>query len=150
MVARLVIDDGAAAIAFYQHVFGAHEVERYVDLQGRIVHVELRLGNVALHLTEENPASHNVSPARLGGSAVQLQLTCEDPDRVQSLAVQRNATVIFPVTDQFYGRREGRIRDPFGHLWILTKASQAVSPEPVQPDMEEPDTGGNPDRPWSG
>ena len=27
--------------------------------------------------------------------------------------------MIHPLADQFYGEREGRLRDPFGHQWML-------------------------------
>ena len=29
------------------------------------------------------------------------------------------AEVIFPFEDQFYAFRQGRLEDPFGHLWII-------------------------------
>jgi PhnB protein len=28
--------------------------------------------------------------------------------------------VIYPLADQFYGERGGRVRDPFGHQWMLS------------------------------
>jgi PhnB protein len=28
--------------------------------------------------------------------------------------------VIYPLADQFYGDRGGRLRDPFGHQWMLS------------------------------
>ena len=31
----------------------------------------------------------------------------------------RRASVIFPVADQPYGERGGRLADPFGHLWMI-------------------------------
>jgi PhnB protein len=50
--------------------------------------------------------------------------------------VRRGAKVIFPVRDHFYGHRAGRIQDPFGHLWILSKVLETLSPEEVQRRMD--------------
>jgi uncharacterized glyoxalase superfamily protein PhnB len=29
--------------------------------------------------------------------------------------------VVVPVSDHDYGDRAGRLRDPFGHLWMIAK-----------------------------
>ena len=41
------------------------------------------------------------------------------------------ATVVFPLMD-FCGARMGRVRDPFGHLWIVTQRIEEPSPEEIQ------------------
>ncbi len=46
--------------------------------------------------------------------------------------VAGGATVVFPIADQFYGAREGRLRDPSGHLWILSKKTADLSAEEIQ------------------
>lgn len=61
-----------------------------------------------------------------------LQLLCDDPDAVCERAVALGAEVVFPIEDQFYGHREGRIRDPFGHLWILTRVVREMTPAEIQ------------------
>ena len=45
----------------------------------------------------------------------------EDVDRVWQRAVAAGAEVIYPLADQFYGERGGRLRDPFGQQWMLSK-----------------------------
>ncbi len=35
--------------------------------------------------------------------------------------IKHDAEVIIPIQDRPYGKREGRFRDPFGHLWILSQ-----------------------------
>jgi uncharacterized glyoxalase superfamily protein PhnB len=57
-----------------------------------------------------------------GGAGVIVDVLCDDPDAVVAAAVKRGAEVIFPVADQPYGARQGRIRDPFGHQWIVGSA----------------------------
>lgn len=31
------------------------------------------------------------------------------------------AEIVIPIKDRPYGKREGRLCDPFGHLWILSQ-----------------------------
>ena len=33
---------------------------------------------------------------------------------------EHGGEVVIPIADRPYGKREGRIRDPFGHLWIVS------------------------------
>ena len=41
-----------------------------------------------------------------------------------------------PVGDQFYGERSGRIRDPFGHVWIVSTVTAGVAPTEMQRRMD--------------
>ena len=136
MTPRLVVRDGAAAIAFYLEALGAREIERYVDPGGRLVHAALGVGNGVIALTEEAKDEHTHAPPSLGGSPVILILEVDDPDAVAARMVAAGGAVIFPIADQFYGHREGRVSDPFGHVWILTKVIEELSPEEIQRRLE--------------
>jgi uncharacterized glyoxalase superfamily protein PhnB len=35
--------------------------------------------------------------------------------------IVEKAEVVVPIKDRPYGKREGCIRDPFGHFWILSQ-----------------------------
>jgi PhnB protein len=39
------------------------------------------------------------------------------------------AEVVYPLADQFYGERGGRLRDPFGQQWMLSQHTEDVPPE---------------------
>lgn len=131
---RLVVARAAEAIDFYVKAMGAIEVSRFADpnLGGLIVHAELRLGRASFTLTEEHQEWGNVGPHRAGGSPVILWLEVPDADAVGKRMQEHGAEVIFPIADQFYGRREGRLRDPFGHLWIISQATEDLPPEEIQ------------------
>jgi PhnB protein len=47
-------------------------------------------------------------------------LNVADVDQVWNRAVRAGCEVIYPLADQFYGDRAGRLRDPFGHQWMLS------------------------------
>lgn len=126
---RLVVRSAPAAIDFYIRAFGAELLERYAMPDGRVVHALLAIADARFSLTEEAPDWNTLGAEAIGGSPVILQLIVDDPDVTAARAVELGAKVIFPIQDQFYGRREGRIADPFGHLWILGRVIEDVSPE---------------------
>ena len=49
-----------------------------------------------------------------------LEVLLADPDPVERALLDGGATSLFPVGDQDYGARAGRVRDPFGVQWLLT------------------------------
>jgi len=120
VIPKLIVRGAADAITFYVEVFSAREQKRHAE-GGCIVNATLTVGNSSFALAEETPQWHNHAPVSLGGSPVILTLCVDDPDAVCARAVARGAKVIFPIADQAYGHRAGRIQDPFGHVWILDK-----------------------------
>lgn len=122
---RLVVDDGPAAADFYLKVFNGTETERAFMPDGRMVQAELHIGDQMLFVTQTDGETAT-SPTEIGGSPVLLTVQVTDADAIGAAMVDGGAEVVFPIDDQFYGRREGRLRDPFGHLWII---SQALDPD---------------------
>lgn len=132
---RLVVDDPDRAIAVYREVFGAALLERFADPEGVVVHAALSIDGAVFSLTQAKDDFHNLAPGELGGSPVILTLLVDDPDAVGERLVEAGGEVIFPIADQFYGHREGRIRDPFGHVWIVSKVIEALSSEQIEARM---------------
>jgi PhnB protein len=124
--AYLTVRDGAAAIAYYQHVFGAVEEDRFAEPNGRVGHADLRIGDATLMLSDEYPDYGARSPDTIGGSPVMLHLYVEDADAVVARAVAAGAKLDAPVEDQFYGDRGGKITDPFGHRWWIATRKEEV------------------------
>lgn len=132
VVPLLIVRGVASAVDFYVAAFGAHERARTVDRRsGAPNHVDLAIGDTALSLTEEAPAYASVAPPSLGGSPVVLMLSVERVDDCFERACRLGAAVVFPVIE-FCGERMGRLRDPFGHLWIVSERIEELSPEEKQ------------------
>ncbi|MEU4417914.1 hypothetical protein [Nocardia salmonicida] len=34
--------------------------------------------------------------------------------------VRHGAELVIPVENRPYGKRQGRVQDPFGHLWVIS------------------------------
>lgn len=133
----LVVHDGAAAIEFYTKAFGAEELYRLVDPQnGKIGHAEIMIRGVLVTLGSEYPEM-NKSPKTLGGTAVSLSLMTADAKTDFERAVAAGAEVVRPLAEQFYGYLGGRVRDPFGHEWIIAQELEKLSPEEMQSRWDE-------------
>ena len=131
---RLVVPDAATAIAFYEEELGATELVRYADPSGTVVHAELQIGDDVFSLTEDD-GGPNRAPASLGGSPLLLTLVVDDAHAVGRAMVAAGASVVIPVDDRYYGRREGRLRDPAGHLWIVSQDAEDLSDEEIRRRM---------------
>lgn len=114
----LSVRNGARAIEFYKAAFGAEVLFR-VDADGGAVVAELSVGGSVFWLADESPEHRNFSPESLGGSTARMVMIVDDPDAAFQRAVTAGATVVWPVEDQRYGWRVGRIADPFGHHWEI-------------------------------
>lgn len=128
----LIVNGAADAIAFYEQAFGAKETMRLAEPSGRIGHAEITIGEATIMIADEYPEMGFRGPQALGGSPVTLVLHVGDVDAVANRAIAAGAAVVIPVKDQFYGERSGRIRDPFGHFWILSTHVEDVSTEEMQ------------------
>ena len=129
---HLVIKGASEAIEFYKRAFGATELLRMADPQGRIGHAELRIGDSVIMLADEHPEMSYRGPHTLGGSSVSILLYLEDVDAVFARALKAGAKSRRPVADQFYGDRMGTLEDPFGHVWSVATHVEDVSPEELE------------------
>jgi PhnB protein len=132
---RLVVRDGAAAIDFYRSAFGAVEIgDRFTGPSGELIHAEIRIGDSVVMITDEaengQPA---MSPRSLGGVVTAVMATYwEDVDAAWDRVVSAGAEVVYPLADQFYGERGGRVRDPFGQQWMLSQRIEQLSPAEME------------------
>jgi PhnB protein len=116
----LSVRRGAKAVEFYKAAFGAGELFRLDNDNGDVV-AQLSLGAAQFWVADESPENLNFSPQSLGGGSVRMVMVVDDPDATFAKAVAAGAGVIWPVADQPYGWRVGRIVDPFGHHWEIGK-----------------------------
>ncbi len=116
----LSVRRGQDAIAFYQAAFHARELFRIEAESGDVV-ARLAIGPAEFWLADESPQHQNFSPATLNGSTARMVLVVEDPDAVFQNALAAGGVQVWPVADQPYGWRVGRMMDPFGHHWEIGK-----------------------------
>ena len=128
----LRVRNAAAAIAFYRQAFGAEQGLCLSEPSGRIGHSELKFGSFKVMLSDEYPEYGIQGPEAFGGTGSSVHLHVENVDAMTEQAVNAGATLVMEPQDQFYGERTARVRDPFGHEWLLGSHIEDVSPEEMQ------------------
>lgn len=116
---QLFIKSGVKDIDFYSKAFGAVELRRWTNDDGSVHVAELSIDGAMFHLHEENVRSGSFSPEDRGGITTTIGLFVPDVDAVIDRAISAGATVTSPARDYDYGYRQGEIRDPFGHRWLI-------------------------------
>lgn len=132
LFAYLTVDDAAAAIDFYVRVFEAKETMRLAEPSGRIGHAELELAGTTLMLNDEFPELGFKGPKSYGGTSTSIHLHVDDCDALIAKAVEAGAELVHEPADHFYGERSGRVRDPWGHEWLIGHSIEDVSHEEMQ------------------
>ncbi|NUP26047.1 MAG: VOC family protein, partial [Nocardia sp.] len=113
----LIVEGADDAIRYYREAFGA-EVRQRHEAAGRVVFAALGIpGGVVFELKDADEFDHD--PLRLGGRGLLLTMVSADPDGLARRMVDAGGEIVFEVADQPYGVRQGRVRDPFGHEWII-------------------------------
>lgn len=128
---NIIVDDAEVAIAFLEAGLGATERYRLKTPNGKIAHCELKLGDSVMTLGE----SMEGWPAR----TLVAQIFVEDSDALFERAVDAGATVLMPMTDMFFGSREGRISDPAGNVWTIATLKENLSPQEMQQRIDAQD-----------
>lgn len=130
----LCVKDAAGAIEFYKSVFGAAEIGRLTEPDGRIGHAELKIGKGRIMLADEHPEMGILSPKSLGDfrPPVEIHLYVEDVDAVYKRALAAGAVSVREPADQFYGDRNAQVKDPSGHIWYISTHKEDVSMEEMK------------------
>jgi PhnB protein len=124
-----IVTDAAQAITYYKLVFGAQEKARLTLPDGKIVHCELEIGDSRFNLAEamEGWMLHPLL----------AQIYVADSDAVFARAIGAGAKEVMPVTDMFFGAREGRVLDPFGNTWTISTLKEKVTPAEMQRRLDD-------------
>lgn len=125
---RMTFKDVAKAIEFYKSAFGAKETFRFEIGKG-IAHAEIRIGDSVVMLAEEWPEGGRYSPETTGNSPVAMTIQVPDVDAFAGRAIAAGAKLQRPIADQFYGRRDANLVDPFGYPWSVFTVTEEMSVE---------------------
>jgi PhnB protein len=110
----LAVRDAQRAVEYYQAAFGAVEVYRLGGDDGTLEVAQLSIGGAAFWVQNDLDAS----PDRRG--SVRMILSVDDPDSVFERAIAAGAAIKAGMHEE-YGWRTGRVIDPFGHDWEMSK-----------------------------
>jgi len=121
------------ALDWLEKAFGFERSMVISDSDGNLGHAEMRFGNCHLMIGSEW-ADFAVSPLSVGGKNTQIihvQLD-EGLDGHCEKAREAGAEIAQEPSDQFYGDRTYRARDPEGHVWTFGQHVRSVSREEAE------------------
>jgi uncharacterized glyoxalase superfamily protein PhnB len=133
LMSALFYKDPRAALDFLERAFGFELFMLIEDGEGALAHSEMRFGDSVVMVGSEWSEDHQ-SPASVGGKntqTVHIQIT-EDVDAHCERARAAGAEIVAEPSDQFYGDRTYRCRDPEGHIWSVAQTVQAVTREEAE------------------
>lgn len=131
----LHVRGAAEAIEFYKKVFGAKEMMRMPQADGRLGHAEICIGDSVLMLADEYPERGIHGPAHYGGAPMTMMFYTEDCDGIYAKALAAGSKSLREPTDQFYGDRMAGIEDPFGFQWYIATHIKDMSEEEMKAAM---------------
>lgn len=128
---HIVVQGADRAAGFYRDAFGAEELRRVPTPDGRLMSVQLRIGDAVLHVADEFPEMGVLAPPSVGGTPVVLALDVADAEAAFAQGVAAGAEVRQPLADTFWGDRHGQLDDPFGHRWNIAQHLRDVPQDEV-------------------
>nr|BFE65689.1 VOC family protein [Dactylosporangium thailandense] len=128
---HLVVDDPAAAAAWYAEALGAGETGRVNLPDGRPLTIELRVGDTVLAVAGEMIGRSLRTPAALGGSPAAFHVPVDDVDAAWARAIAAGAEPFEEPHDAFWGDRTAQFLDPSGHRWAIDQHLRDVEPDEI-------------------
>jgi len=124
VVPVLTVADVRAAVAWYGRAFGFVE---YVKIgTGHRAQLGLPDGQAAELIVAEVRPGRRVPTDE---TSHQVLLKVDDAAATLAQATGSGATVLDELRDQPYGERQAALKDPFGHVWVLTQTLVDTAPE---------------------
>lgn len=125
--------DPRAALAWLEAAFGFEPSMVVSDADRKLVHAEMRFGDCYI-IVDSEWADYVASPASVSGKNTQ-SVYVRLKDGLDAHCEQARATgakIVQEPTDQFYGERQYRARDPEGHVWTFTQTIRSVPREEAE------------------
>jgi uncharacterized glyoxalase superfamily protein PhnB len=129
--AFIMAKDAARVMAFVEAVFDAKPIaEPLFHKDGTLWNAEMQIGASTVLIAEASPGMD------LTGF---VYVYVDDPDAIYTRALEHGADAVMPMTDQFYGHRDGGVKDPCGNLWWIGKQTETLSAEDLKRRAAEVD-----------
>ena len=143
LTAQLSINGAVAYIDFLKRAFNAVEVARSPGPGGKLMHVEMRIGDSTIMFNDDFAEEFHLPPLAQGRLPFSLHLYVADADAAWNQALAAGCEIVMPIADQFWGDRYGHVKDPFGFNWSIATRKESLTPEEIQERQAKAFGGGN-------
>ncbi|HEX4304213.1 MAG TPA: VOC family protein [Rhizomicrobium sp.] len=126
--ASVIYQDDRAALDWLEKAFGFETALVITDNSGQIVHAEMKYRGALVMIAREYTDDAK-SPKSLAGKNTQMLHIQVDTDIDAHFARARaaGATILMEPSDQFYGDRSYRVKDPEGHIWAFSQTVKVMT-----------------------
>ena len=125
---HLSVKGAAKFMDFLKQAFGAEEIHRAPAPDGRLMHVQARVGDSMLMFADDFPEMCGGAPLAEGRLPLVLSFYVPDADATFAKALAAGCQVTVPLSDQFWGDRYGHVKDPFGFTWAIATRKEELTP----------------------
>jgi PhnB protein len=132
VIPRLFCRDPAAQIEFCTNVLDAVTLNRRPGPDGNTAHALLTIGPAMVMIESEWPGVASRAPSPDGSSPVVLYVYVANVDETVRRAMAAGATMLMPLTNQFWGDRTAWFIDPSGHVWTAATRVEETTEEERQ------------------
>ncbi len=115
----ILANDAGNDVRFLEAAFGAREIGRSIDPNGRIANCQIQFATTTIMVSE--------SSTQFPASRAAFYLYVAAADAVMTQAEKAGGKKIMDVADMPYGDRQGGVRDPSGNIWWV---SQRLTADP--------------------
>jgi PhnB protein len=81
----------------------------------------MSIDGAMFHIHEEGFKENQLSPESVNAVTSLIGIFVNDPDTMVNNAIAAGAKLLNPMKDYDYGYRQGLVKDPFGHQWLIQK-----------------------------
>jgi len=131
LTVHLAVNGAAAYADFLQRAFGAVEISRSPGPGGKLMHVQMRIGDSMIMFADDFSAEFGLPAVAQGRLPFHMHLYVPDANATWSQALAAGCEVTMPISDQFWGDRYGHVRDPFGILWAIATRQEELTQQEV-------------------
>ena len=108
----LMVEGARRLLEFLKNAFGATETVHMPGPDGTsVMHAEVKIGDSTVMLSD----AQHPWPA----TTAAIFLYVPDVDATYKRAIAAGATSAMEPADQFYGDRQGAVKDAFGNVWMI-------------------------------
>ena len=126
----LVSRDTRRLLDFITKVFGGQQLACIATEDGSVGHAEIRVGQSTLLAFDSQPDWPETFSM--------LRIFVDDVEATFVRAVDAGARIVTPMSDNAWGDRGGRVRDPLGNIWWVVQHVEDVEPDVMVARMSEP------------
>jgi PhnB protein len=126
----IVTTDTAALLDFVTAALDGVELGRVPLEDGSIGHAEIRVGDTVLLAFDQREDWPDMPSL--------LRVFVPDADAAFTATLRAGAREVTALSNNAFGQRGGRVRDPLGNIWWITAMVETVAPEEGMRRLDEP------------